>query len=84
MSRIEIESFGEAWHKFAEVCYITSFNMREGKDPSDEGWDIMEQIYRLWRDGKIVLYKTILDEGTPNAVQGGLFDDKTAGNPVTA
>jgi hypothetical protein len=81
MSRIELENFLEVWHKFAEVCGVTSFNMREGKDPTDEGWDIMEQVYRLWRDGKIVLYKTILDEGTPNAVQGGLFDDNVSVKP---
>lgn len=83
MSRIEVEKFSEYFDKFAEVCGVTSFNMREGKDPTDEGWDIMEQVYRLWRDGKIVLYKTILDEPANIVTQGGLFD-KTADKPVTA
>lgn len=78
MSRIEIDNFIEAWHKFAEMCYITSFNLKEGKDPSDEGWDIMEAVYRLWLDGKVVLYKTVLDEPDRVATQGGLFTDNVA------
>ena len=74
MSRVEIEDWQEAWHKFAEMCYVTSFNLKEGKDPSDEGWDIMEAVHKLWFNGEVTLYKTVLDEVTPNMVQGGLFD----------
>jgi hypothetical protein len=83
MSRIEIEEFREAFHRFAELCYVISYNMKEGQDPTDEGWDILEEVHRLWLEGNIVLYKTILDEPANIVTQGGLFD-KTADNPVTA
>ena len=73
MSRIEITDFREVFDKFAEMCYITSLNMKNGKDPSDEAWDIMEEIHRLWFDGRITLYKTVMDGKPDEVVQGGLF-----------
>jgi hypothetical protein len=78
MSRIDIEDFKTFFEKFTEMCSITLYNMNNGQDPSQEGWDIMEQVHELFWNGKIVLYKTILEENTPNMVQGGLFDDKKA------
>lgn len=81
MSRVEIDEWIEAWHKFAEMCYVTSFNLKEGKDPSDEGWDIMEAVHKLWLNGEVTLYKTILDEAQQNVVQGGLFDANVSVKP---
>ena len=78
MSRTEIEDFKSFFEKFVEVCYVTSFNLKEGKDPSDEGWDIMEAVHKLWFNGEVTLFKTVLDEPDGVATQGGLFDDKTA------
>lgn len=74
MSRIEIEQFREFVEKFAETCSVTVYNMREGRDPTDEGWDILEEVHKIFRDGKIVLYKTVLDEVEQNVIQPGLFD----------
>ena len=75
MSRIEIEKFLEYFKKFAEICSVTVYNMENGKDPSDEGWDVIEEVHKIYLDGKVVLFKTILDEADGTAVQGGLFTE---------
>jgi hypothetical protein len=62
----------------AEICSITIYNIDNGKDPNDEGWDVMEEIHKIFLDGKVVLYKTILDEPDKVVTQGGLFTDNVA------
>lgn len=79
MSRIEIEQFRDFLEKFAEICSVTVYNIREGRDPTDEGWDILEEVHRIFLDGKVVLYKTVLDGTDGTAVQTGLFSEETSG-----
>lgn len=74
MSRVELDSFMEFMEKFAEICSVTMYNIREGRDPTDEGWDILEEVHKIFRDGRVVLYKTVLDNADGTAVQTGLFD----------
>jgi hypothetical protein len=78
MSRVEIEDFQTFFRKVAEICSITIYNMDNGKDPNDEGWDVMEEVHKIFLDGKVVLYKTVLDEPDRVATQGGLFTDNVA------
>ena len=78
MSRVEIDRFLEFFKKFTEACSVTIYNMDNGKDPSDEGWDIMEEVHKIFLDGKVVLYKTVIDEPDKVATQGGLFTDNVA------
>lgn len=75
MSRIELDSFTEFMEKFAEICSVTMYNIREGRDPTDEGWDILEEVHRIFLDGSVVLYKTVIDEEVKAVSQPGLFDD---------
>lgn len=65
----------EYFKKFTEICSITIYNMDNGKDPNDEGWDVLEEIHKIFLDGKVVLYKTIIDEPDSVAKQGGLFTE---------
>ena len=78
MSRIEIEQFRDFLEKFAEICSVTVYNIREGRDPTDEGWDILEEVHRIFLDGSVVLYKTMIDGADGTAVQAGLFSDETS------
>lgn len=78
MSRVELENFREFLEKFAEICSVTVYNMKEGRDPTDEGWDILEEVHRIFLDGSVVLYKTVMDGADGTAVQAGLFSDETA------
>ena len=75
MSRVELEAFREFLEKFAEICSVTVYNIREGRDPTDEGWDILEEVHRIFLDGSVVLYKTVIDEEVKAVSQPGLFDD---------
>ena len=75
MSRIEVDAFREFLEKFAEICSVTVYNIREGRDPTDEGWDILEEVHRIFLDGSVVLYKTVIDEEVKAVSQPGLFDD---------
>jgi len=75
MSRVELENFREFLEKFAEICSVTVYNIREGRDPTDEGWDILEEVHRIFLDGSVVLYKTVIDEPTASVSQPGLFDE---------
>ena len=75
MSRVELENFREFLEKFAEICSVTVYNMKEGRDPTDEGWDILEEVHRIFLDGSVVLYKTVIDEEVKAVSQPGLFDD---------
>lgn len=75
MSRVELEAFREFLEKFAEICSVTVYNMKEGRDPTDEGWDILEEVHRIFLDGSVVLYKTVIDEEVKAVSQPGLFDD---------
>lgn len=75
MSRVELEAFREFLEKFAEICSVTVYNMMEGRDPTDEGWDILEEVHRIFLDGSVVLYKTVIDEEVKAVSQPGLFDD---------
>jgi hypothetical protein len=61
----------------AEICSITIYNMDNGKDPNDEGWDIMEEVHKIFLDGKVVLYKIVIDEPDGVAVQTGLFSGQS-------
>lgn len=79
MSRIEIEQFRDFLEKFAEICSVTVYNIREGRDPTDEGWDILEEVHRIFLDGRVVLYKTVMDGADGTAVQTGLFSEETSG-----
>lgn len=78
MSRIEIDQFRDFLEKFAEICSVTVYNIREGRDPTDEGWDILEEVHRIFLDGSVVLYKTVIDGADGTAVQAGLFSDETS------
>jgi hypothetical protein len=51
--------------------------MDNGKDPNDEGWDIMEEVHKIFLDGKVVLYKIVIDEPDGVAVQTGLFSGQS-------
>ena len=64
----------EFMEKFAEICSVTMYNIREGRDPTDEGWDILEEVHKIFRDGRVVLYKTVIDEEVKAVSQPGLFD----------
>ena len=75
MSRVELEAFREFLEKFAEICSVTVYNMKEGRDPTDEGWDILEEVHRIFLDGSVVLYKTVIDEEVKAVSQPGLFDE---------
>ena len=75
MSRVELENFRDFLEKFAEICSVTVYNIREGRDPTDEGWDILEEVHRIFLDGSVVLYKTVIDEEVKAVSQPGLFDD---------
>ena len=75
MSRVELEVFRDFLEKFAEICSVTVYNMKEGRDPTDEGWDILEEVHRIFLDGSVVLYKTVIDEEVKAVSQPGLFDD---------
>ena len=75
MSRVELENFREFLEKFAEICSVTVYNMKEGRDPTDEGWDILEEVHRIFLDGSVVLYKTVIDEEVKAVSQPGQFDD---------
>ena len=75
MSRVELDAFREFLEKFAEICSVTVYNMKEGRDPTDEGWDILEEVHRIFLDGSVVLYKTVIDEEVKAVSQPGLFDD---------
>lgn len=75
MSRVELEAFREFLEKFAEICSVTVYNMKEGRDPTDEGWDILEEVHRIFLDGRVILYKTVIDEEVKAVSQPGLFDD---------
>ena len=78
MSRVELENFRDFLEKFAEICSVTVYNMKEGRDPTDEGWDILEEVHRIFLDGSVVLYKTVMDGADGTAVQAGLFSDETS------
>ena len=75
MSRVELDVFRDFLEKFAEICSVTVYNMKEGRDPTDEGWDILEEVHRIFLDGSVVLYKTVIDEEVKAVSQPGLFDD---------
>ena len=75
MSRVELENFRDFLEKFAEICSVTVYNMKEGRDPTDEGWDILEEVHRIFLDGSVVLYKTVIDEEVKAVSQPGLFDE---------
>jgi len=80
MSRVEIDSYREFVEKFAEICSVTVYNMKEGRDPTDEGWDILEEVHKIFLDGRVTLYKTVLDESATSVTQPGLFDANLSDN----
>lgn len=73
MSRIEIDDFPSFFTKFAEVCYVTALNLKNEKDPTDEEWDVIEEVHRIFLNGRLTFWKTVLDEEQTKATQVGLF-----------
>ena len=74
MSRVEIDAYLEWLARFAEKCQVTLIALREGKDPNDEEWDLLEAAHKMFYNGELTFYKTIMDEPIETASQKGLFD----------
>lgn len=73
MSREEIEDYQEYLHKFAEKLQMASLAIKDGKDPTDEQWDVLEEIHRIWYNGNLPLFKTVIEGSADVSVQTGLF-----------
>jgi len=70
-----VEEYLEWFARFAERCQITLLTLKDGKDPTDEGWDILEEVHKkIFFDGSLTFYKTIMEGEQTKATQGGLFN----------
>ena len=80
MSEKELEAL-EWIIKLNEKVTLLLLKIKDHSDITEEDYDILKLWHRSWWLGLHPLYRTCVEAKTETAVQGGLFDDKTADNP---
>ena len=76
MSTEEVELEGlDFIFKFIERAYIAGACISDGREIPDADYDVLEQIYRIEKEGRLVFYKTVCNEVTTNSTQVDLFSD---------
>lgn len=75
----------EFFTKFIERGTIVLECIKNKTEVLESDWDIVEEIHRLWMDGKFGWKKSTLPESVQTTTQGGLFDTtngSTTANPT--
>lgn len=70
----------EYFPRFVERATIVLENIKNKTEVLESDWDIVEEIHRLWMDGKFGWKKSATPEISQSVTQGGLFDDKNVSN----
>lgn len=76
MSTEEVELEGlEYLSKFTERLYIAMACINDGRDITEEDYGVLEQVYRIEKEGRLVFYKTVCNETATSSTQVDLFTD---------
>lgn len=70
----------EEWEwigKIVEKATFIRLNTIEHRDISEEDYELLKILYKLWWNGEFPYYKTCMSTTDETAIQGGLFSDKT-------
>jgi|ERR1035437_6934126 hypothetical protein len=67
----------EFFPKFIERGTVVLECIKNKTEILESDWDIVEEIHRLWMDGKFGWKKSTQPEISQSVTQGGLFDDKS-------
>jgi hypothetical protein len=77
----ELEKELDAWEwvgKVAEKVTLIRLNAIEHRDISEEDYELLKILYKLWWNGEHPYYKACMSTTDETAIQGGLFSDKMA------
>jgi len=78
----------DAWSwvgKVAEKVTFIRLNAIEHRDISEEDYELLKVLYKIWWNGEYPYYKTCMSTTDETAIQGGLFAkmaDTTQGTKV--
>ena len=71
----------QAWDwvgKVAEKVTFIRLKAIEHRDISEEDYELLKVLYRVWWNGEHPYYKACMSTTDETATQGGLFSDKMA------
>jgi hypothetical protein len=77
----EFEKELDAWEwvgKVAEKVTFIRLNAIEHRDISEEDYDLLKVLYKIWWNGEHPYYKACMSTTVENVIQGGLFTDRVA------
>lgn len=79
MSTEEVELEGlEYLSKFTERLYIAMACINDGRDITEEDYGVLEEVHRIYSDGRLPFYKTVCNETVTNSTQAELFSDNSS------
>jgi hypothetical protein len=74
MSTEEVELEGlEYFIKFKERLDIAMAYISDGRDITDDDYNVLREIHRIEREGRLPFYKTISLDNVTNVTQPDLF-----------
>jgi len=72
IEEVELEDL-EYFYKFKERLDIAMAYISDGRDITDEDYSVLQEIYRIQREGRLPFYKTVSTESATNVTQTNLF-----------
>jgi len=76
---VELEGL-DYFIKFKEKLDRVMVYINDGRDITDEDYSVLEELYRLQREGRLPFYKTIFTENGTSVTQNDLFSQPVSTN----
>jgi hypothetical protein len=74
---VELEGL-EYFIKFKERLDIAMAYISDGRDITDEDFNVLREIHRIEREGRLPFYKTICTDDVTSVTQVSLFSAETS------
>ena len=79
MSTEEVELTGlDYFYKFKERLDIAMAYISDGRDITDEDYDVLFEIYKIQDSGNLPFYKTVCNESRTSVTQTNLFSAESS------
>ncbi len=79
MSTEEIELEGlDYFYKFKERLDIAMAYISDGRDITDEDYNVLRELHRIEREGRLPFYRVICNDNAISTTQADLFSVNTS------
>lgn len=80
MEKVELD-FIPTIYKLEERLRLITIQVSNNQDISDDDYDnVLKPLHKLWYEGDLSFWRSVLTEECKSVTQGGLFDDNVTNN----